>query len=117
MARVNIHANNRIKRHIRVRGKVNGTTLRPRLAVFRSSEHIYAQVVDDVKRITLASASDLSLKDKMTKTERASAVGKMVAGKAIKVKIKKVSFDRGGFAYHGRVKALAEAARSAGLEF
>jgi large subunit ribosomal protein L18 len=107
----------RIKRHLRLRGKIAGSTDRPRLAVFRSDEHIYAQVIDDENRKTLASANDLEVKDKVTKTERAKLVGQQIAAVAKKAKVKKVVFDRGGFLYHGRVKALAEAAREKGLEF
>src|SRR5579859_7104782 len=108
---IKTYLNNRIKRHVRIRGKVSGTSDQPRLAVFRSSSHIYAQIIDDIKSVTLASASDAKLTDKLTKTERAREVGKMVATAAKKAKISRVKFDRGGFAYHGRVKALAEAAR------
>jgi large subunit ribosomal protein L18 len=111
------YKNKRIKRHVRVRGKITGTASRPRLTVFRSSEHIYAQIIDDEKRKTLVSASDLALKDKITKTDKAKLVGKEVATLAKVAKVKKVTFDRGGFAYHGRVAALAAAAREAGLEF
>lgn len=114
---IKTYQNNRIKRHVRIRGGITGTGARPRLAVFRSSAHIYAQLIDDESRKTLAEASDAGIKDKMTKTEKAKKVGEQiaVAGKAAKVKA--VVFDRGGFAYHGRVKALAEAARSGGLQF
>jgi large subunit ribosomal protein L18 len=107
----------RIKRHLRLRGKITGSTTRPRLAVFRSDEHIYAQVIDDGSGKTLASANDLEVKDKVTKTEKAKLVGQKIADVAKKAKVKKVVFDRGGFLYHGRVKALAEAAREKGLEF
>lgn len=117
MNRIATYDTNRIKRHIRVRSKVEGTKERPRLAVFRSGAHIYAQIIDDTSRKTLVSGSDLKLSGKMTKTAKASEVGKFVAEEAKKAKIKRVSFDRGGFAYHGRVKALAEAARAGGLEF
>lgn len=107
----------RIKRHRRLRGKISGSPTRPRLAVFRSDEHIYAQVIDDKIGKTLASANDLEVKDKITKTEKARLVGEQIAATAKKAKVKKVVFDRGGFLYHGRVKALAEAAREKGLEF
>lgn len=117
MSKVTVYNNNRIKRHARVRSKIEGTSERPRLAVFRSSAHIYAQVINDESGKTLASGSDLKLSGKMTKTEKAAEVGKLVAAEAKGAKVKKVSFDRGGFSYHGRVKALAEAARAEGLEF
>lgn len=115
--RVKTYPNNRIKRHARVRATVSGSTARPRLAVFRSSEHIYAQIIDDTRGVTLAAASDVKITDTKTKTERAREVGQMVAQAAKSAKISRVAFDRGGFAYHGRVRALAEAARAAGLEF
>lgn len=110
------------KRHRRVRVKLAGTTESPRLAVYRSGKHIYAQVIDDVKGVTLASASSLE-KDLRTKmahggnVEAAKAVGEAIAKKALAAKVKNVVFDRGGFLYHGRVAALAEAAREAGLNF
>jgi large subunit ribosomal protein L18 len=112
----------RAKRHLRVRKKISGTAERPRLNVFRSLKHIYAQIIDDDRGITLVSASTLSpelrgqLKSGSNK-EAAAAVGRLVAQKALERGIKKVVFDRGGYIYHGRVKALAEAAREAGLEF
>jgi len=112
----------RKRRHTRVRARISGTAERPRLNVFRSLEHIYAQVIDDTAGHTLASAStiDRDLREKIegkTKSEAAKLVGALVAERAQKVGIKKVVFDRGGYRYHGRVKALAEAAREAGLEF
>lgn len=118
-------ANQRVsrqRRHFRVRKKISGTTLRPRLSVFRSLQHIYAQVIDDSVRNSLASASSLSPEishnaDRKTKVEEARLVGSLVAQKALQKGIKQVVFDRGGYKYHGRVKALAEAARQAGLEF
>jgi large subunit ribosomal protein L18 len=112
----------RIRRHRRVRKSVSGTIARPRLNVFRSSAHIYAQVIDDVAGRTLASASDID-KDLApqaagkNKTERAELVGKAVAERAKANGIEAVVFDRGGHKYHGRVKALADAAREAGLGF
>lgn len=111
------HQNNRIKRHIRVRSKIEGSSERPRLAVFRSSAHIYAQLIDDSKGRTIASSNDLDVKEAVAKIDRSKLVGTKLAQAALKAKVKKVSFDRGGFAYHGRVKALADAAREAGLEF
>lgn len=111
----------RLKRHRRLRAKVSGSTARPRLAVFRSLNHIYAQVIDDITGNTLVSASDvdpnLRAGTSGTKTEVAKAVGEAVAKRALESGIKQVVFDRGGYLYHGRVKALADAARGAGLEF
>ena len=98
-----------------IRKKVSGTSERPRLAVFRSNKEIYAQLIDDVSNVTLTSAS--SAVSKGTKTEQASAVGKLIADNALKAGISSVVFDRGGFLYHGRVKALAESAREGGLKF
>jgi large subunit ribosomal protein L18 len=105
--------------HVRIRRKLAGTTERPRLAVFRSVAHIYAQVIDDSKGVTLVSASSV---DKGGKTNggniaAAKAIGKLLAERAKEKGIAKVVFDRGGYLYHGRVKALADAAREAGLEF
>jgi large subunit ribosomal protein L18 len=112
----------RERRHTRVRLKVQGTPDRPRLNVFRSVEQIYAQVIDDDAGHTLAAASSIDAEiraavEKLTKTEQAKAVGKLVAERALGKGIKQVVFDRGGFMYIGRVKALADAARQAGLEF
>ncbi|MGX7394217.1 50S ribosomal protein L18 [Carnobacterium mobile] len=108
----------RLKRHSRVRSKISGTAECPRLNVFRSNKNIYAQLIDDVAGVTLASASSLD-KDISgeTKVNQASVVGEAVAKKAVEKGIKKVVFDRGGYLYHGRVQALAEAARENGLEF
>jgi large subunit ribosomal protein L18 len=108
------------RRHHRVRVKIFGTAQRPRLSVFRSAKHIYAQLIDDEKRETLVAASDLKLKkmrEKRKKIEKAYEVGKLIAKKALEKKIEKVVFDRGGYKYHGRVKALAEGAREGGLKF
>ena len=105
----------RQKRHRRVRGKISGTAERPRLNVFRSNTNIYAQVIDDIAGVTLASAS--SLKENGTKTEQAKAVGTVVAKAAVAAGVSEVIFDRGGYLYHGRVQALAEAARENGLKF
>ena len=106
------------RRHQRVRKKVSGTAERPRLCVFRSNNHIYAQVIDDVAQHTLAAASDFNIESKSGATcEASSEVGKLVAQKALEQGITKVVFDRGGNLYHGRVKALAEGAREAGLDF
>jgi large subunit ribosomal protein L18 len=112
----------RLKRRKRIRKKISGSPERPRLSVFRSSKHIYAQVVDDLNGVTLVAASTLNpeireqekVKGKM---EDAKRVGKMIAGKAKAQGITRVIFDRNGFLYHGRVRALATAAREAGLEF
>jgi large subunit ribosomal protein L18 len=105
--------------HDRIRRKLSGTGERPRLAVFRSVAHIYAQVIDDVEGKTLASASSVD-KDGKTKggnVAAAKAIGKLVAERAKEKGVKRVVFDRGGYQYHGRIKALADAAREAGLEF
>ena len=109
-------AQRRFKRHLRVRNKVSGTAERPRLVVFRSLKHIYAQLVDDVANRTLATVSDLGL-EQGKKAERASAVGKMIAERAKTAGITRVVFDRAGYRYHGRVKAVADGAREGGLEF
>jgi len=104
-------------RHNRVRSVVSGSAERPRLAVFRANRHIYAQVIDDANGTTLAAASSAEISAKAKKSEIAAEVGKLIASKATAKKITAVVFDRGGFAYHGRVKALAEAARENGLKF
>ena len=104
--------------HARIREKLSGTTERPRLNVYRSLNHIYAQVIDDQQGVTLASASSLGLKLKTGgNVAAAKEIGKAIAEKAQEKGIKKVVFDRGGFLYHGRIKALADAAREAGLDF
>jgi large subunit ribosomal protein L18 len=112
----------RKRRHVRVRARLRGTATRPRLCVFRSLNHIYAQIVDDSAGHTLASASslDAEIRDKVAgkrKTESAELVGSLVAQRALNKGIKQIAFDRGGCKYHGRIKALAEAARKAGLDF
>lgn len=112
----------RRRRHKRIRAKVSGTQERPRLNVFRSLQHIYAQVIDDWEGETLASAStvDAAIRpqlDGLSKTEQARVVGETVAERALEKGVEAVVFDRGGYKYHGRVKALAEAARKKGLEF
>ena len=106
-------------RHKRVRTKISGTAERPRLSVFRSNTGIYVQIIDDVAAKTLVSSStlDKEVKTKASNIEAAKEVGTLVAKRAIKAGIKTVVFDRGGYIYHGKVKALAEAAREAGLEF
>lgn len=105
------------RRHRRVRKKVSGTPERPRLCVFRSNNHIYAQVIDDVAQHTLVAASDFNLENRGATCQTSAEVGKLVAQRALEKGIAKVVFDRGGNLYHGRVKALAEAAREAGLDF
>ena len=113
----------RKRRHVRVRAKVSGTQARPRLNVYRSSAHMYCQVIDDRAGHTLAAASDLDeevkklIGDEATKTDRAKAVGIVIAERAKSAGITAVVFDRGGFLYHGRIKAIAEGAREGGLEF
>lgn len=112
----------RVKRHYRIRNKVNGTAQQPRLAVFRSNKHIYAQIIDDVAQSTLVSAStmeaEVASKVESTSTvEAAKIVGETIAKKALDKGITEIVFDRGGFVYHGKIQALAEAAREAGLQF
>jgi large subunit ribosomal protein L18 len=112
----------RIRRHARVRKHVSGTAAKPRLTVYRSLTHIYAQVIDDVARATIVAASDVEadLKGKTTgknKSDVATLIGEAVAQRAKEKGIKQVVFDRGGYPFHGRIKALAEAARAGGLEF
>jgi large subunit ribosomal protein L18 len=105
------------RRHGRVRAKISGTTLRPRLNVFRSNTGMYIQLIDDVAKKTLVAVSNIEIKDKKTKTENATAMGLLIAEKAKKANITAIVFDRGGYKYHGRVKAVAEGARQGGLEF
>jgi len=112
----------RLRRHARVRAKVKSTASRPRLCVFRSLNHVYAQVIDDLKRHTLTSASTLDPEirgqlDGKAKAAKSELVGSLVAKRALAKGINQVVFDRGGYKYHGRVKALAEAARQTGLKF
>ena len=119
---MSVHILGRERRKLRVRKKISGDQERPRLSVFRSSKHIYAQIVDDTKGGTLAHASTLSKElkgqlDGKNKTDEAKAVGKLLGEIAKKKGITKVAFDRNGFIYHGRIKALADAAREAGLQF
>jgi large subunit ribosomal protein L18 len=110
----------RKKRHARVRRTITGTAERPRLNVFRSNKHIYAQLIDDVNRVTLASAStvdnDVNV-ESGSNVEAAKAVGELIAKRALELGKKTVVFDRGGYLYHGRIQALADAARETGLEF
>ena len=112
----------RVKKHMRVRNRLAGTTERPRLAVFRSNNHMYAQIIDDSVGQTLVAASttEKAIKDELEKTDDVDAaayVGKVIAERALEKGIKTVIYDRGGFVYHGKVQALADAAREAGLEF
>jgi large subunit ribosomal protein L18 len=109
----------RRRRHVRVRKAVVGTSERPRLAVFRSNRYLYAQVIDDKTGRTLAAASsqEASLRSKSLSVETAGEIGKLVAERAKSAGVGAVVFDRGGFTYHGRIKALADAARASGLEF
>ncbi|MGX4601604.1 50S ribosomal protein L18 [Faecalimicrobium sp. JNUCC 81] len=113
---------NRLQRHKRVRRKIAGTTQRPRLCIFRSANNIYAQIIDDTNRVTLAAASSLDAEIKGSVNHRgnkeaARKVGEMIAKKAVEKGITEVVFDRGGYLYHGRVQELAEGAREAGLKF
>ena len=107
--------NLRLRKHYKIRKKIFGTSDRPRLSVFRSSQHIYAQIIDDSQGKTLMAVSDM--KATGTKQERASKAGKSLAEKALKLKIKQVVFDRGGFLYTGRVAEFGKGAREGGLEF
>lgn len=107
----------RLFRHKRVRSKVFGTSKVPRLCVFRSNKHIYAQLIDDDKGIILALADDKKSKSKKGKVEIAKEIGKEIAKGALELKIEKVVFDRGGYKYHGRIKSVAEGAREGGLKF
>ena len=108
----------RISRHKRIRAKISGNSDRPRLNIFKSNLNVYLQIINDESGKTIVSAQGKELKSKkLNKTEQASALGKLIAEKALKKDIKKVVFDKGGYKYHGRVKAAAEAARAGGLEF
>ena len=107
----------RIRRHKKIRFKINGTDKTPRLFVFRSLNHIYVQLINDEKGVIVDSASDKSIKGKYNKTELAREVGKAIAKKAIEKKIEKAVFDRGGLVFHGRIKAVADGAREGGLKF
>ena len=112
----------RVKKHMRIRNRFSGTAERPRLAVFRSNNHMYAQIIDDTVGNTLVSASTLEkeVKAELTKTNNVDAaayLGTVIGKRAVEKGIKKVVFDRGGFIYHGKIAALADAAREAGLEF
>ena len=122
MGKINPRKGMRLKRKTRIRKKLSGSEARPRLSVFRSARHIYAQIIDDLQGVTLVSAGTLSpeLKDKVSglkKKEAAKEVGKLLADKAKSKGIERVIFDRNGFLYHGRVKSLAESCREHGLVF
>ena len=112
--KIELKIKKRYRRHRRVKTKIFGKKEKPRLYVFRSQKHIYAQIIDDEKGKTMVSASDLEMKKVK---EKAKEVGKLIAKKAKDLKIEKVIFDRGGYKYHGRVRALAEGAREGGLKF
>jgi large subunit ribosomal protein L18 len=113
----NVKTERRIKIKKRIRSRIFGTAQKPRLSVFRSNKDIYAQIIDDVKGSTLASASSKSLTDKITKSDKAVLVGKLIAEKAREAGVETVIFDRNGYLYHGRVKCLADGAREGGLKF
>lgn len=121
MAKTKSRNNIRLRKHARVRRKINGTEARPRLNVFRSAKHIYAQAIDDRNGMTIASASsldaELNIREKGGDVDAANAVGQLIARRLLDKGIEEVIFDRGGYAYHGRVAALANGARSAGLRF
>ncbi len=107
----------KLRRQIRVRHSINRGEKRPRLSVFRSNKYIFAQLIDDAKNETIIGVSEKSLKEKGTKTERAKALGLLMASKAKTKKITKIVFDRGSYSYHGRVKSIAEGLREGGMEF
>ncbi|MCY3543700.1 MAG: 50S ribosomal protein L18 [Chloroflexota bacterium] len=122
MAKIRTNKARRVMRHVRVRRKIGGTAERPRLAVYRSLNHVYAQVIDDTQGVTLAAASSVesavrSQQNGKSKTGVAEMVGELVSERAKEIGISQVVFDRGGYKYHGRVKALADAARKGGLVF
>ena len=108
----------RVKKHLKLRNKISGTSARPRFCVYRSNNHIYAQIIDDTKGHTLVASSSKALGlEKTNDVAAATAVGEAIAKKAVEAGIESVVFDRGGYVYHGKVKALADAAREAGLKF
>ena len=117
MANTNVKKQKRVRRHVKIRTRLSGTKDIPRLAVFKSNRFMYAQLIDDESAKTLVAASSLEDKSKDKKADAAFKVGKKIAEKALSMKIETVVFDRGGFAYKGRVKALAEGAREGGLKF
>lgn len=106
-----------LRKKLRIRARISGDSTTPRLAVYKSSKFNYAQLIDDNKQITIASVNDTNKSAKMTKADSATAIGKEIAKLAVAKKIKSVKFDRGGFIYHGRIKNIADGARSEGLEF
>jgi len=114
---MNTKVYNRKRIHLRIRKRISGTSNKPRLAVFRSNKGIYCQLIDDVRGVTLASASSKEFPTKGNKVDQSSAVGKEIAAKAKKLNIETIVFDRSGYLYHGRVKALADGAREGGLNF
>ncbi len=107
----------RIKRHYKIRQKIAGNSQKPRLSIYKSNKFIYVQLIDDSKRVVITAVSEKELMKRGTKVENAKEEGRLIAKKAIEKKIKTVVFDRAGFAYHGRVKSLAEGAREGGLVF
>lgn len=111
-----MNKNLRIKRHLKIRKRILGTSKRPRLSIFRSNQHIFAQIIDDSLGKTLAWVSDTEI-GKMAKKQKAYEAGKKLAEKSLKIKIKQVVFDRGGFLYHGRIAEFGKGAREGGLEF
>lgn len=122
MIRKESRSKNRAKKHLKIRRNLYGTSQRPRLAVFRSDKHIYAQIIDDLQGTTLVSASTLEKDvtkqlEKTNNVEAAKVVGELIARRALDKGVSEVVFDRGGYVYHGKVKALADAAREAGLQF
>jgi large subunit ribosomal protein L18 len=122
MTKIRTNKGRRVMRHIRVRRKISGTSERPRLSVYRSLNHVYAQVIDDSQGVTLTSASSLesavkTQKDDKNKVNVAELVGSLLSERAKEKGVSQVVFDRGGYRYHGRVKALADAARKGGLVF
>lgn len=123
MKKNNVKISARNRRRAQIRKKISGTAEKPRLSIFRSLNHIYAQIIDDFNQKSILTVSDLSkevraeLNEKSTKVDKSKVVGKIVAKKALENGINTVVFDRGGYKYHGRVKSLAESAREAGLKF
>lgn len=117
MANPNIKKQKRVRRHTKIRSRIFGTKELPRLAIFRSNRYVYAQLIDDEAAKTIVSASSLETSGKTKKVDVAFAVGKDIAQKAVALKVSSVVFDRGGFGYKGRVKALADGAREGGLKF
>lgn len=113
----NTKEQSRLRRHMKIRKRIAGTAERPRLIVYRSLSYIHAQIINDDSKKVLMSTSDMKMKGKATKTERAKKVGTEIAKLAKEKKIEKIVFDRNGYKYHGRVKALADGAREGGLEF